>query len=94
MEHREHLIEDNIVRVSHMASGVDYDAKNRRGCWMVTKEVYINHLRLKLLLVLAWCNHSARATKDMQRMQRWRMSVPEFIWRGIVSADLVRSDVD
>jgi len=28
---------------------------------MVTKEAYINHSRLKLLLVLAWCNHSAGA---------------------------------
>jgi len=61
---------------------------------MVTEEVYINCLRLKLLLVLAWCNHSAWATKDTQCMQRWGMSLPEFIWRGIVSVDLGRSDVD
>jgi len=61
---------------------------------MVTEEAYINHLRLKLLLVIAWCNHSAGATKDTQRMQRWGMSVPEFIRRGVVSVDLGRSDVD
>jgi len=59
----------------------------------VTKKAYINHSRLKLL-VLAWCNHSARATKDMERMQRWGISVPEFKWRGAVSIDLGRSDVD
>jgi len=61
---------------------------------MVTKEVYINCLRLKLLLVLAWCNHSAGATKDTQHVQRWGMSVPEFIRRGVVSVDLGRSEVD
>jgi len=60
---------------------------------MVTEEVYINHSRLKLLLVLAWCNHSAGAAKDTQLVQRWGMSVPEFIQRGIVSVDLGRSDV-
>jgi len=37
---------------------------------MVTKEEYINRLRLKLLLVLAWCNHSARTAKNIQRVQR------------------------
>jgi len=57
---------------------------------MVTKEAYIN----RLLLVLAWCNHSAGATKDTQHMQRWEMSMPEFIRRAIVSVDLGRSDID
>jgi len=61
---------------------------------MVTKEAYINRLRLKLLLVLAWCNHSAGAAKDTQHMQRWGMSMSEFIRRGEVSVDLGRSDVD
>jgi len=61
---------------------------------MVTEEAYINHSRLKVLLVLAWCNHSARATKDTQCMQRWGMSMPEFIQRGIVSVDIGRSDID
>jgi len=52
---------------------------------VVTKEAYINRSRLKLLLVLAWCNNNARAAKDMQHVQRWGMSMPEFIWRGVVS---------
>jgi len=61
---------------------------------MVTEEACINRSRLKLLLVLAWCNHSARAAKDTQHVQRWGMSMPEFIWRGTVSVDLGRSDID
>jgi len=60
---------------------------------MVTEEAYLNRSRLKLL-VLGWCNHSAGATKDTQRVQRCGMSVPEFIQRGVVSVDLGRSDVD
>jgi len=94
MEHRECLVKDNVVGVSHTASGVDQDAKNGRGCRMVTKKAYINRLRLKLLLVLAWCNHKAWAAKGTQCVQRWGMSVPEFIRRGVVSVDLGRSDFD
>jgi len=68
MWHRQCLFKDNIAGVSQVASGVDKDAKNRRERWIVTKEEDINRSRLKLLLVLAWCNHSAGAAKDTQHM--------------------------
>jgi len=32
-------------------------------------------------------------SQDTQHMQRWGMSMPEFIWRGIVSVELGRGDV-
>jgi len=57
---------------------------------VVTEGAYINYLRLKLLLVLAIVPGQPNA----HSVQRWGISMPEFIWRGIVSVDLGWGDVD
>jgi len=93
MGHKQCLVEDNVAGVSHAASGIDKGVKNGRGCWMVVEKAYIKHSRLKLFLVIAWCNHSAGAAKDRQCMQSGEY-LCQFIWRGIVSVGLGRSDVD